>query len=129
MNPADTPSIANCFPVLQILQRQREAEAAMPVDTALVRLCRRFRRNQQVEPGFALIAPQDWEALNLEGGMLRKLKLVRGIAATPATSHIGLRAKALVLHALLDDGGGDLHDDPGAPDLLAWSLILDILSG
>jgi hypothetical protein len=126
MNPTDTPSITNCFPVLQILQHQREAETAMPVDTALVRLCRRLRYNQVAKPGFGSITPRDWDTLSREGANL--CDLVRRIAAIPATSRIGLRAKALALHALLDDGYGDTHEDAATSDLLVWSLIQDILS-
>jgi hypothetical protein len=123
---ADTQLITNRFPVLQILQHQREAEAAMTVDAALVRLCRRLRYNQVGKPGFGSIAPQNWDTFNREGAIL--CDLVRRIAAMPATSRVGLRAKALALHALLDDGGGDSHEDATTPDLLMWSLIQDILS-
>ena len=123
---ADTPLITNCFPVLQILQHQREAEAAMTVDAGLVRLCRRLRYNQVGKPGFGSIAPQGWDMFSRQGAISSDLP--RRIAAIPATSRIGLRAKALALHALLDDGYGDTYEDAAASDLLVWSLIQDILS-
>jgi hypothetical protein len=115
MNPADTPSITSCFPVVQILQHQRKAEAAMTVDAGLARLCRRLRYNQAGKPGFGSIAPQDWATFNREGAILGDL--VRRIAAIPATSRIVLGAKALALHALLDDGYGDTYVGVGT----AWA--------
>lgn len=126
MTVADARSIAANFPVLQTLEHQRSAEAAPPVDSMLLHLCVRLREDQRNKRRSNAIEPQDWESFDRDNAV-RGL-LVQGIAETPATSRIGLRAKALVLHALLDEGGGELSDDAAMPDVLAWSLVQDILA-
>jgi hypothetical protein len=126
MTTADTMSITTSFPTLRTLQQQRQAEAMPPVDVELIHLCVRLRKDQQAKRRFDLTEPQDWDAFYEESAELRDL--AQCIANTPATSRIGLRAKALALHALLDEGSGDLYEDAATPDLLAWSLVQDILT-
>jgi hypothetical protein len=126
MTVADAMSIAANFPVLQTLEHQRSAEAAPPVDSLLLHLCVRLRKDQQEKRRAGTIEPQDWESFNRDSAT--RHNLIRCIAETPATSRIGLRAKALALHALLDEGGGELFEDAAMPDLLAWSLVQDILT-
>jgi hypothetical protein len=126
MNAADATSITSHFPSLQTLQHQHQAEAMPPVDAALIHLCVKLRKDQQDKHRFDVIDEPDWESFNQESTALRSL--VKCIADTPATSRIGLRAKALALRALLDEGCGDLYEDAASPDLLAWSLIQDILT-
>jgi hypothetical protein len=93
----------------------------------LVRLCEKICEEQQGHCQFDAIEPQDWESYDRASATVHNL--TRAIAATPATSHSGLRAKALALCALLDDGNGELYEDAAAPDVLAWSLVQDILAG
>ena len=126
MTTADAISITTSFPTLQALQHQRKAEAMPPVDAELIHLCVRLRKDQQAKRCFELAEPQDWNSFCEESAGLRDL--AQCIADTPATSRIGLRAKALALHALLDEGSGDLYEDAATPDLLAWSLVQDILA-
>jgi hypothetical protein len=126
MNAADVIPIAAHFPMLKTLQHQRQAEAMPPVDAALVHLCVSLRKDQQDRRRFDVVDPEDWESFNRDTVALRDL--THHIAETPATSRIGLRAKALALHALLDGGSGDLYEDAATPDLLAWSLVQDILA-
>jgi hypothetical protein len=126
MTAASVMPITAVFPALQTMQDQRRAEAAPPVDAALVGLCVRLRKDQQARRCCEQLRPQDWESFSHDSAALRAT--IRLIADTRATSRIGLRAKALALHALLDEGGGELYEDAAAPDVLAWSLLQDILS-
>jgi hypothetical protein len=126
MNAVNVVSMAANFPLLQALQHQRAAEAAPAADVVLVLLCTKLREEQQDKSHFVTIEPQSWESFGRDAAALNAL--IRGIADTPATSRVGLRAKALALHALLDEGGGSLCEDAAAPDLLAWSLVQDILA-
>jgi hypothetical protein len=96
------------------------------VDAELVHLCAMLRDRQPGRRQPDTIAPQDWESFQRDTDV--HLDLVRRIAKTPVTSRVGLRAKALALHALLDEGTGDLHEEAAAPDQLAWSLVQDILT-
>ena len=114
-------------PGLQALEQQRSAEVAPPVDGVLVRLCVKLRKDQGRKCRSGNVEPQDWESFSHDAAA--ELSLVQMIAETSATSCIGLRAKALALHALLDEGGGELCEDASAPDLLAWSLVRDFLIG
>jgi hypothetical protein len=124
------------FPALRTLRRQRAAEAAIAAraaaatvqpDDTLVQLCTEIRRDQRAADVLGTVAPQQWEAFSRQTEPL--LALVDHVAATPARTRTGLRAKALALHALLDEGeGSGLGPDAAAPDLLAWSLVQDILA-
>jgi uncharacterized protein with von Willebrand factor type A (vWA) domain len=93
---------------LQTLQQACGTGALPPMDAALVQLCDALEESQN--------------------GDLDVDVLIQRIADTPATSRVGLRAKALALRALLDDGDGSLYEDASTPDLLAWSLVQDILA-
>jgi hypothetical protein len=126
MTIADTMSITANFPVLQTLEHQRSAEAAPPVDAMLLQLCVRLRKDQQDKRCSGTVEPQDWESFTCDS--VERINLIQCIAETPATSRIGMRAKALALHSLLDEGGGELYEDAAMPDLLAWSLVQDILT-
>jgi hypothetical protein len=126
MSAADAIPIAVTFPGLQSLQQQRSAEAAAPPDAALVHLCLRLRDDLQAQRRLGTVEPEDWEGFNRDSVI--RSELIHRIADTPATGRVALRAKALALHALLDEGAGDLHEDAATPDRLAWSLIEDILT-
>lgn len=118
------PSLAETFPALQELRRQRAAEAAPAADVTLLRLCADLRTDRRAEHRFGVVEPKDWDSFHQYGEALQGL--IQRIADTPATTRVGLRAKALALHALLDEGGG-LYEDAATPDRLAWSLVHDIL--
>jgi hypothetical protein len=136
MHTVQALPIAASFPMLQTLQRQRAAEVAAataeetgrpaPADAGLLHLCAQLREDQNGLRCFGTVEPQRWESFSRDTAAL--LALIRRVAETPASSRAGLRAKALALHALLDEGGGGLYDDAAAPDLLAWSLVQDILA-
>ena len=125
MNVADTKSTA-AFPGLRPLEHRKEAQAQHLIDATLVCLCDSLRNELQGEHRFRTVEPQGWE--NFKRGAASVHALTHEIMETHAATHIGLRAKALALYALLDDGSGQLYDDAAAPDLLAWSLVQDILA-
>ena len=125
MNIADTTSTV-AIPAPRPLEHQKGAQAQPLIDAALVCLCDSLRNELQGKHCFHALEPQGWE--NFKRSTASVHDLTRRIAKTHAATRIGLRAKALALYALLDDGGGQLYDDAAAPDLLGWSLVQDILA-
>jgi len=122
MNAALDPTAATAAPAPRSLPNDPTVESG----PLLVRLCAQLRKDQSNARSFGMIEPHVWERYHRDTESLHGL--VRRIAETPALSDSGLRAKALALYALLDDGGGTLCEDAAAPDRLAWSLVRDILA-
>jgi len=137
MDEAAAANILNHFPALKSLLTQWHAEAALALverptpgthpDEALIEACTDLLVEQQCGVHFEAIDPADWDSFH--GDAMRLLAQVQGIAATPALTRLGIRAKALALKALLDGGdGGELYEDASSPDRIAWSLVQDILT-
>lgn len=111
---------------LQTLESRYGAEAGASPDSVLTDLCGMLRHDLQGGRRFGTVDPQSWASFDRDNAVLQNL--VHRVADTPAKSRAGLRAKALALQALLDEGAGDIYDDAAAPDVLAWSLVRDILA-
>lgn len=120
MTAINVQAVADDAPALQL-------PSSVEADFTLLRLCTALREDQCAARRFEPVEPQAWES-NLRSGATAEA-LIRRIAELPATGRAGLRAKALALYALLDEGGGRLYEDAAAPDQLAWSLVRDILAG
>jgi hypothetical protein len=126
MSVAEMVSIAANFPALQRLHGEARPSPTAEPDRALVQLCLTLYERQQGQRHFDTVDPRDWERANVESVILQDL--ICRIADVGAVGRSGLRAKALTLRGLLDEGGGKLYQDAATPDLLAWSLVRDILA-
>lgn len=114
------------FPSRSPKLRHQHAQTSPETDADMIQLCAALCEARKNVRHFAVTAPQQWQESSVDRA--RVCALIQDIADIPTFSRIGLRAKALALRALLDDDGDRLYKDAAAPDVLAWSLVRDILT-